>query len=41
VYIEPNEKKMNEEKRNKIQQTVGIVLSGISLAVIVLDRVIK
>ncbi len=41
VYVEPNEKKLNEEKRNKTQQTVGLILSGISLAVIVLDRIIK
>jgi polysaccharide biosynthesis/export protein len=41
VYVEPNEKKLNDEKRNKTQQTVGLILSGISLAVIVLDRIIK
>ena len=41
VYVEPNEKKLNEEKRNKTQQTVGLILSGVSLALIILDRVIK
>lgn len=41
VYVEPNEKKLNEEKRNKTQQTVGLILSGISLAVIILDRIIR
>ncbi len=41
VYVEPSEKKLNEEKRNKTQQTVGLIISGISLAVIILDRVIK
>jgi polysaccharide export outer membrane protein len=41
VYVEPNEKKLNEEKRNKTQQTVGLILSGVSLAVIILDRIIK
>jgi polysaccharide export outer membrane protein len=41
VYVEPNEKKLNDEKRNKTQQTVGLILSGVSLAVIILDRIIK
>jgi hypothetical protein len=41
VYVEPNEKKLNEEKRNKTQQTVGLILSGVSLAVIILDRIIS
>ncbi|HMK27740.1 MAG TPA: polysaccharide biosynthesis/export family protein, partial [Chitinophagaceae bacterium] len=41
VYVEPNDKKLNEEKRGKTQQTVGLILTGVSLAVIILDRIIK
>lgn len=41
VYIEPNEKKLNEEKRNKTQQTVSIILTGVTFAFIILDRIIK
>jgi polysaccharide biosynthesis/export protein len=41
VYVEPNEKKLTEEKRNKTQQTIGLILSGVSIAVIILDRIIK
>jgi polysaccharide export outer membrane protein len=41
VYVEPNEKKLNEEKRTKTQQMVGLILSGISLGLIILDRVVK
>ena len=41
VYVEPNEKKLSEEKRAKTQQTFGLILSGISLALIILDRAIK
>jgi len=41
VYVEPNDKKVTEEKRSKTQQTVGMILSGISIAVIILDKVTK
>lgn len=41
VYVEPNDKKIIEEKRSKTQQTVGMILSGISIAVIILDRITK
>ncbi len=39
VYVEPSDKKMNEEVRGKRLQTAGLVLSGLSVAVLVLDRV--
>lgn len=41
VYVEPNEKKLNEEKRNKTQQTVSLIISGVSLAIIILDRIFR
>ena len=41
VYVEPNERKLTEEKRTKTQQTIGLVLSGISLAIIILDRIFR
>jgi len=39
VYVEPNDKKLNEEKRNKRLQTVSMALSAISLALIILNRI--
>jgi len=41
VYVEPNDKKVKEEKRNKRQQTVSMVLSGVSFAIIILDRIFR
>ena len=41
VYVEPNERKLTEEKRTKTQQTVGLILSGVSLAIIILDRIFR
>jgi polysaccharide export outer membrane protein len=41
VYVEPNEKRQNEEKRSKTQQTIGFILSGISIAIIILDRIVR
>jgi polysaccharide biosynthesis/export protein len=41
VYVEPNEKKLNEEKRSKTQQAVSLILSGVSLALIILDRIVR
>jgi polysaccharide export outer membrane protein len=39
VYVEPNDKKVNEEKRNRKQQTISIVLAAASLAIIILNRI--
>ena len=41
VYIEPNDKKVNEEKRVRTQQTVSLALSGISLVIIILNSLLK
>ena len=41
VYIEPNDKRIKEEKKAKLQQTVSIALSALSVAVIILDRVTR
>lgn len=41
VYVGPNDKKINEEQRAKRQQTISIALSALSVAIIVLDRIIK
>lgn len=41
VYVEPNDKKVNEEKRNRTQQAISIGLSALSVAIIILDRIIK
>ena len=41
VYIEPNDKKVTEEKRARTQQTVSLALSGISLVIIILNSLLK
>jgi polysaccharide biosynthesis/export protein len=41
VYIEPNDKKIRDEKRARTQQTVSLAISGISLAIIILDRILR
>ena len=41
VYIEPNDKKVTEEKRARTQQTVSLALSGLSLAIIILNSLLK
>jgi polysaccharide export outer membrane protein len=41
VYIEPNDKKVNEEKRQRTQQTVALAMSGLSLAIIILNSLLK
>lgn len=41
VYIEPNDKKVKDEKRARTQQTVSLAISGISLAIIILDRILR
>ena len=33
VYVEPNDKKVNEENRNKRQQVISMALSGLSIAI--------
>ena len=41
VYVEPNDKKVTEEKRARTQQTVSLALSGLSLVIIVLNSLLK
>jgi polysaccharide export outer membrane protein len=41
VYVEPNNKRVDEEKRSRRQQTISMVLSGVSVAVIILDRIFR
>ena len=41
VYVEPNDIKVNEEKRAIKQQTISIALSALTIAVVILSRVIK
>ena len=41
IYIEPNDKKVTEEKRNRTQQTVSLAISGISLVIIILNSLLK
>lgn len=41
VYVEPNDKKIKDEKRARTQQTVSLAISGLSLAIIILDRILR
>ena len=41
VYIEPNDKKINEEDRNRRNQNLAIGLSAMSIIITVLSRLIK
>jgi polysaccharide biosynthesis/export protein len=41
VYVEPSDKKLKDEKRARAQQTISFALSGASLLIIILDRVLK
>ena len=41
VYVEPNDKKIKDEKRARTQQTVSLGISVISLAIIILNRIVK
>ena len=41
VYVEPNDKKINEENIVRRNQTISIGLSALSIAIIILSRVIK
>ncbi|MFZ1306503.1 MAG: polysaccharide biosynthesis/export family protein [Ferruginibacter sp.] len=41
VYVEPNDKKITEEKRARTQQTVSLALSGLSLAIIILNSLLR
>lgn len=41
VYIEPNDKKVNEENRNRKFQTISMVMSGVTVAIIILDRIFR
>lgn len=41
VYVEPNDKKIKDEKRARTQQAISLGISGISLAIIILDRILR
>jgi len=41
VYVEPNDKKMNEEKRSKTQQNISIGLSALSTILVVIGLVTR
>ena len=41
VYVEPNDKKVNDEKRARTQQNVSLAISGISLVIIILNSLLK
>lgn len=41
VYIEPNDKKINEEKRARTQQNVSLALSGLSLVIIIITSLLR
>lgn len=41
VYIEPSDKKVTEEKRARTQQAVSLAISGLSLAIIILNSLLK
>lgn len=41
VYVEPNDKKIKDEKRNRTQQTISLAMSGLSLAIIILNSLLK
>lgn len=41
VYVEPNDKVIKDEKRQRTQQTVSLALSGLSLAIIILNSLLK
>lgn len=41
VYIEPNDKKVKDEQRQRTQQTVSLALSGLSLVIIILNSLLR
>jgi polysaccharide export outer membrane protein len=41
VYVEPNDKIVRDEKRQRTQQTVALAMSGLSLAIIILNSLLK
>lgn len=41
VYIEPSEEKIKQARRVQNQQSISLLLSGVSVAVIILDRVLR
>jgi polysaccharide biosynthesis/export protein len=41
VYVEPNDKIVKDEKRQRTQQTVALAMSGLSLAIIILNSLLK
>lgn len=41
VYIEPNDKVVRDEKRARTQQTIALAMSGLSLAIIILNSLLK
>jgi polysaccharide export outer membrane protein len=41
VYVEPNDKVVKDEKRQRTQQTIALAMSGLSLAIIILNSLLK
>lgn len=41
IYIEPNDKVIKDEKRARTQQTIALAMSGLSLAIIILNSLLK
>ena len=41
VYVEPNDKRVNEENRNRRQQTLSVVVTSVSFALLILDRIFR
>lgn len=41
VYIEPSDKIVKDEKRQRTQQTIALAMSGLSLAIIILNSLLK
>ncbi|MBL7703070.1 MAG: polysaccharide biosynthesis/export family protein [Ferruginibacter sp.] len=41
VYVEPNDKRITEEKRNRTAQNISLAMSGLSLAIIILNSLLK
>ena len=41
VYVEPNDKRLKDEKRARYQQNLGLIITSISFVIFILDRIIN
>lgn len=41
VYVEPNDKRVTDEKRSRTAQNISLALSGLSLAIIILNSLLR